>query len=386
MGLAWSATRRLAGVWAAWAVVAVVGASPLVWRAFSGVGSEGPALACVAACGWGLVPSRARAERGWAHAIALGVGAGLGLGVRLSWAPMFVALLALAPRGERLRAWGTAAVAGAAWAVPLVLLVGGPRLASLYAEHLAGHAERWGGTIATTPGLDRLGWLARDVFVDGLGAGDHLLGIVLGAVLAAAVVEAIAGWRASGWRDWPAAVVVVVPYLVWIALGQNLRDQPRHALPIVALLGGALALRATRSPRALVIVCTLALLLAVRTSHDAMMRRSVAPPSQQLVDLVRAQPRPDRVAVFGAASVRFFEGTELAGRALPAAALGDVEVQLARLDALPARVWVTSEVERLGETRAPFVRVATLCRPPRIDRRARCIDVDEWRLPYLPPE
>jgi hypothetical protein len=157
-------------------------------------------------------------------------------------------------------------------------------------------------------------------------------------------------------------------------------------LPFVAMLAGALALRATRSPRSLVVVCTLALLLGVRTTHDALLRRGIAPPGQQLVELVRAQPHPDRVAVFGGVSVRFFEGTELEARAHPASALGDVEVQLARADALPARVWVTSEVERPGEPAAPLVRIATLCRPPRIDRRAPCIGIDEWRLPHLPSE
>jgi hypothetical protein len=256
---------------------------------------------------------------------------------------------------------------------------------ALYAEHFAGHAARWGGTIVTQPGSVRVAWLVRDVFVDGLGVGDDALGVVLGVLVAVAIAVAIAGWRAAKWRDARKVAVLVLPYLVWVAIGQNLRDQPRHVLPLVALLGAALALRAARSPRAFGIVCALALLLAVRTSGDALARRRTPPPGEQLLGLVRGQPSPDRIAVFGSASIRFFERTELASRAFPAGGLGDVQVQLARLDELPARVWVTSEVERLGDASAALVHVATLCRPSRLDGRAACLEVDEWQLPYLPP-
>jgi hypothetical protein len=31
----------------------------------------------------------------------------------------------------------------------------------------------------------------------------------------------------------------------------------------------------------------------------------------------------------------------------------------------------------------PLERIATLCRPARIDRRAPCLDVYEWKLPQL---
>jgi len=60
-----------------------------------------------------------------------------------------------------------------------------------------------------------------------------------------------------------------------------------------------------------------------------------------------------------------------------------VQVRLTRLDALPSRVWVTSEVTGLAASPWPVERLATLCRPPRIDRRAPCLDVYEWKVPYL---
>jgi hypothetical protein len=178
--------------------------------------------------------------------------------------------------------------------------------------------------------------------------------------------------------------VLALPYLVWIALGQNLRDQPRHVLPLAAMIAGALGLSALGSRRAFALVSSLALAMSVRTALDAHGRRTIPPAGQQVVDLVRAQPAPGRIDVFGVTSIRFFEGTELSGQALPAGSLGDVQVALTRVDVLPARVWLTNEVETRGQSRWPLEHVATLCRPARLDRRAPCLDVTEWRPPFLP--
>ncbi|HEX8794768.1 MAG TPA: glycosyltransferase family 39 protein [Polyangiaceae bacterium] len=377
VAFAWLAARRLAGERSAWAVAALVGATPLVWHACSGVGSEAPALACAAACAWACI---APPRRAW---VALGVAVGLGLGVRLSWAPLYLAALVLAPRAMRARAAGVAALACAMWAAPLVAIVGAGRLVELLTTHFAGHAERWGGTVVTEPGAVRLAWLARDVLVDGLGAGSDVVGIVVAIAIAVASASAMAAWKRAGWRGWRPALVLVAPYLLWIALGQNLRDQPRHALPLVALLAAALALPAGLSRRAFAIVSALALALALRTALDAHARRTVPPPGAQLVALVRAQPDADGIAVFGTSSVRFFELTELAPRAFTAGTLGDVQLRLSRIESLPSRVWLTSEVQTRGETRWPLVPVATLCRPPRLDRRMPCLDVQEWQAPFL---
>jgi hypothetical protein len=175
-----------------------------------------------------------------------------------------------------------------------------------------------------------------------------------------------------------------VPYLVWITAGQNLRDQPRHALPVVMALAAGIALSAAQSRRTLGVVGALAVLVATRTSLDARARRTIPPPGVQLVELVRAQPAADPVDVFGVSSVRFFETTELSGRAFTAGSLGDVQMRLSRLAALPSRVWVTGEVEGRPGSPWPLEHQATLCRPPRIDRRAPCLDVYSWKVPYLP--
>jgi hypothetical protein len=386
IALAWDAVRRVAGERAAWAVATLVAVAPGVWRACSGVGSEAPALACAAACAWGLVlPGAAQVgrERRRAGAILLGLGAGLGLGVRLSWVPVYLAALAVVPGARRALAWGTAAVACAAWAVPFVGWVGPKRLADLYGAHFAGHAARWGGSIVTEPGSVRLLWLARDVLVDGLGVGSDALGLATGILVAVAALLALAAWRVARWCGWRGAIAVGAPYMLWIGLGQNLRDQPRHALPLVALLAAGLALPAGRSRGPLRVAGALAIAASIRTAADAYARRTIPPPGQQLLELARRQPPRDHLVVFGGASVRFFEATDLASSAFAVESLGDASMSLTRLDALPTRVWVTSEVGGLNDARLALEPVATLCRPPRIDRRMPCLDVYAWRLPFL---
>jgi hypothetical protein len=392
----WAAASR-AGERAAWMTAILVAIAPGVWRACSGVGSEAPALACAAACVWGLLASRTAKFGpplwGW---IALGVGAGLGLGVRLSWTPIYLGALAVAPRGSRLRAWTAAGAACLAWAVPFVACEGPRRLVGLYAEHFAGHSARWGGTIVTQPGNVRLLWLARDLFIDGEGMGGDWLGLLIGALVAIASVQAVIAWRTTGARGAAKTTALVLPYAVWIGIGQNLRDQPRHVLPLVALVAAGMALPAAVTRAALPVACALAMALSVRTAVDAHARRTIPPAGQQLVDLARQQPLPNRLAVFGGASARFFETTELAANAMAAGSLGDILMDLTRADELPTRVWVTSEVGGVTESPWPLILpraegdtatlepVANLCRPPRIDRRMPCLGVFAWRLPFLP--
>ncbi len=375
--LAWDAARRCAGERAAWGVAILFAVAPGVWRASNGVGSEAPALACAAACAWGLVAA-ARGPRRIGPAIALGLGAGLGLGVRLSWAPLYAAALAMASRANRGRAWPAAAAACGAWAVPLVAWVGPGKLASLFAEHFGGHALHWGGTALTEPGPVRALWLARDIFVDGFGLETGALGLATAAVFAVVMGQALVAWRAAYWRGLRGCLGLAVPYLIWIGLGQNLRDQPRHALPLVALLAAGLALPAAGSRRAFAVVGALAGMVSLRTALDAHERRTIPPPGQQLVDLARAQPSPERLTVFGVASVRYFETTELASRALAVGSLGEARMELTRANELPARVWVTGEVAGVDDSRGTLHPFAKLCRPVRLERARPCLDVYEW--------
>jgi hypothetical protein len=309
----------------------------------------------------------------------VGIALGLGLGVRVSWAPLFVAMIALAPRGERLRATGVATLATLAWAVPFVRMVGLQHLVALARTHAKGHFEVWGGSAINEPGVMRLAWLARDVFVDGLGVGMDVIGVGIGALAVTLACLGLASRpRVGAW------LLVPLPYLAWIALGQNLHQQPRHALPMVASVAAALAVAATTGPRARIVGGALLALVAARTALDAHDRRTTPPPGAQLVALARSLPRG--VATFAGPSARFFELDPGAGKApigINVGTLGDVRLALGRLSPLPSRVLVTSEVEGLAQSTYPLEHVATLCRPPRTDRRAPCLDVFDWKAPFL---
>jgi hypothetical protein len=375
VGLLAASARRVSVSVHALGVGAFVAACPLLWRAASGVGSEAPALALSGLALWG---ASERTRRG---ATLLGVAVGLGLGVRASWAPLYLPMLALAPSGTRGRALGASAVATCGWVVPMLALVGPRHYATLLGAHLSGHALRWGGTALTQPA--RALYLARDVLVDGLGAGGDGLGLSIGALGAIVGLLGLLAWRTARWRGARVVALLLVPYLVWVALGQNLREQPRHVLPLVVALAVGLALAAFADRRARAPAALLVVLMATRTAIDARARRAIPPPGAQLVALVRSLPDPAQVAVFGVASVRFFEPTELAGSAYASQSLGDALVVLAHMDSLPARMLVTGEVEGLDPSPYPTEPLATFCRPPRIDRRAPCLDVYEVRPPFL---
>ena len=126
-------------------------AVPLAWRACSGVGSEAPALACLAACAWGLSPrtTRTRGRAVWRS----GSAAGSGSGVRLSWAPLyFAALVARAARVARARGRSRSPSRASPGPSRWSPSSGPSRLVALNAAHFAGHAQRWGGTVVDGAG------------------------------------------------------------------------------------------------------------------------------------------------------------------------------------------------------------------------------------------
>jgi hypothetical protein len=358
------------------AVVVCVAACPLVWRCASGVGSEAPALALLALAAWAV------SLRGPRSAVAAGALVGLGLGVRASWAPLYLPLLLFAPRGQRVRASVAALGAVLAWGVPFVLTVGPSQLVALSRTHLVGHASRWGGTALTEP--SRVRYLARDLFVDGLGMDGDVLGLVLAFVGAVAIALALVAWRRASWRGAGSAAILLGPYLVWIAVGQNLRQEPRHSLPLVVAIALGLVLAAWFDRRARVPVVVLFLLCSVRTVTDARARCTIPPPAEQLVALVRTLPDRGTVAVFGGASARFFEGTDLAPRARAVGTLGDALLALDRMEWLPTRVLVTGEIDGLADSPYPLAPFVTLSRPPRNDRKQPTLVVYELLAPFLP--
>jgi hypothetical protein len=377
VALTWLAARRAIDPSRAWWVAFAVASAPLVWRASTAIGSEAPALMLAALGALGLTLT------GTPGALAVGAAAGLGLGTRLSWAPIYVGLLVLAPRAFRLRALAVALVACLAWAVPLAVIVGPTHLLALLRTHGEGHWTRWGGTALRDPGVRRVAYLARDLFVDGMGAGTDGLGLAIAVVGLALAKLGYDEWRASGFPHVRLVAIALGPYLAWIAVAQNVRQQPRHALPLVVALAVLAALAATSATRARTVGMLFFTLVAIRTFSDASERRDVPPAGAQLAERVAAMPDRDRVLVLGGPSVRFFELTDRPAQALTVGTLGDASLALGRMSSLPGRVLVTGEVEGRDRSPYPLTPFATLCRPPRLDRRAPCLAVFEWHPPFL---
>ena len=65
------------------------------------------------------------------------------------------------------------------------------------------------------------------------------------------------------------------------------------------------------------------------------------------------------------------------------ATLGEVELAVERLSPFPTRILVTGELQNLPLGSRALVPLTTLCRDARIDRRARCLEVYDWRPPFL---
>ncbi len=167
-------------------------------------------------------PLRSSARRvvGRAPPWWIGAAIGLGLGVRLSWAPLFVPLFALAPPGTRVRTLLVAIGATLSWCIPFIAIVGPSHLLALMRTHATGHFMVWGGSAIREPGATlRAAWLARDLFVDGLGVDADILGLGIAALGTGLGWLGFSAWRANGYPH--ARWLAFVPYAAWIGLGQN---------------------------------------------------------------------------------------------------------------------------------------------------------------------
>ena len=217
----------------------------------------------------------------WATFAATALGA-LALGARISYWPLALSLALLVWR-ER-REWDGPAVLGAlvglvAWALPFVCIVGVAKLWVLGGVHVAGHFSTWGGSVVTRPDLgSRLFATARDLVYDGL----------FPEPLALAAAVALVAWarpRPSR-RAWWLAATVALPYLIWIFVAQNVLEQPRHALPLVAAATLALALATRTRPLAASLLVALAAAVAVPLT---VMRVRVPPAPVQLAAWLAAR-------------------------------------------------------------------------------------------------
>ena len=183
----------------------------------------------------------------------------------------------------------------------------------------------------------------------------------------------------SALRD---AAIVTLPYALWVFLGQNLIAHPRHLLPVVLSLLVALACAVSDRPflRVAIVLC-----VAIGSLPTALGHHHLTPPAVQAAKYLERLAPPSEIAVFGGPSIRFFQVFAPSLLSRERTWLSEVDVELERVDRLPSRVFITSEVDtgpadgdrarRLGPP-IPF------CPDHRYDRPERCLSLREYHLDF----
>ncbi len=363
-----SIAARLSSRRAAWAAIALYAVAPMPFVLGGAALSDGTAAAIAVLAFAALVED--------SPAIG-GALMGLMLGARASYFPLalsWIVLLWLFPEKRRgiVRALCGGAAGTLAWAVPFVAVVGARRIVELGTVHLEGHFGQWGGSVATRPELlPRIHAFARDLAWDGIAPQWACLG-------ALAVACGIGFWlaRPSG-KGIKSALVVILPYGFWALFGQNVAEQPRHLLPLVlfALLGIG---RLVSVRRGLAVVAIAA--IAVAGLPRAIVHARTPPVAAQVARAVAASTGRQPLAVFGGKSIRTLHFLAPAISAFERTWLSEVDVTLERLDLLPRRILVTSEVEADRRRQARLRTVGTFCREPIIDEEPPCLTLFEYDL------
>jgi hypothetical protein len=303
----------------------------------------------------------------------------LALGVRASdwpFALSFALTIASTRRAEMGAALAGAAAGLVSWLVPFCAFVGGRSLLALGRTHLTGHFAEWGGSIVTRPDLgERAFAFVRALVYDGLFAQPW--------ALALAPVVLLAGFRwergQSGRRAIaPVLLLAAAPYGLWAFFAQNVIDQPRHLLPVVAAVTVAIAAKLGERPRTGAALCALGL---AATLPLALSRVRVPPAAAQAAAYVQARwPERNQAIVFGSRSMRLFSWVAPALLTRTRGWLSEVDVDLQRVDVLPSVVLVTDELTGDAARARRLREVARFCRDPRIDRQQPCLNLREYEL------
>jgi hypothetical protein len=144
----------------------------------------------------------------------------------------------------------------------------------------------------------------------------------------------------------------VVPYALWALLAQNVVEQPRHLAPLVIALLLGLSLPLSRK----LLVAAVAVLAVAGATLPLLVRARREPPA--------AAQAAAWVDQWSAAHARLW--------------LSEVDVDLERVDRLPAHNLVTSELETDPLRAGRLVEKSRFCRDPRLDRQQPCLTLFEY--------
>lgn len=301
-----------------------------------------------------------------------GVLAGLVLGARLSYAPALLPW-AFVVRGQWRRAAAGLSAGVLVWLLPLVWSAGGPvRLVEIGARFVGGHFDRWGGAAGYLEPLERVRrmlWGLCDFSLGTIGPGDFTLPRVVTTVaLAGALVVGVVRSRSAR-----LVLLASLPYLVWVALGQN-PDRPRHLAPI------AVALVLAAGPARAWCAVAAAGMLATAVPLVREQARVVSPDTALVLEVARTSPH---ARFYGWDTVRLFDVYAPAVDARRVRSLDD----LARLEQRsPAQeVLFTSDLEDKRHAQHCIVHVRTFRADPHLFPPRRALTLLRWCGPTPRP-
>lgn len=296
-------------------------------------------------------------------------------GVRISALPFALpaVLAALAAARRRWLVFAAGVVSFLVWLVPFLAIVDRDVLTSRTLAHGKGHFLDYGGSaLAASDPVARAIGLFRALFAHGLaGLWENRPPATLFAT--AGLLALLPFLPGLSKRTNVSADRVLAAssglYLAWIALGQNILEQPRHVLPLVPALLGPLAFAARR---AFFAPSRGSLLLAVRraalvlgaaaavfeSSRLAIVQARYPAPVVRLARFCEEQPDAATLTV---ATFRFYRWIAFRAPSVRVESVGSIDDAVALLGRAKGRVLVTSDVpgaERLDPA-ATELRVAT---------------------------
>jgi len=374
----------------------VLALTPLFLTLGSEIFADPTALCLAVGMLWCCALALERGEQGGAFLVAAGALAGLTPGARLTYLglllPFGCALLLTPARGRRLV--GVPVRLAAALAFLLVVLVwvtwqfaqDGWGLIEAARLHLAGHFERWGGSIVDDPEpLRRPQRLFHTLVVSGLGAwgrGFVVPRLLIVSTLLPLVLSGATRLLRSRER-WPLWLVLawILPYSVGFLLGHN-PEEPRHVLPYLpalAILAG-LGLPARRGP-ALALGLTLLVGLGAVSVPVAYGERETPRLPYRVTRWLEQRPASERpvlllhsdqhAAILAARQQLNTDGYRLVG----------ADEQLAEARSLHAEGRSAYALEPTAEAPDEWVPVARLCRGVILDTAE---PAELWLLRYDP--
>ena len=168
---------------------------------------------------------------------------GFGLGVRLSYFP-FIALwmgILLYLAIQKMHFFKDVILCGlmgfvigvCVWFLPQISYVGRHPLWGNCLSFSRGHFTDWGGSVITFGGLGRVACLVKSIWVYGLGSwwnDASFLRLTASLIMIATFLYSFKRYRFD--RRGFFLGLYVIPYMIWVILGQNVMN-PRHILPII---------------------------------------------------------------------------------------------------------------------------------------------------------